>query len=240
MFVGERDGSRRVGTRDAAWKRRREGPREGHRRDCDQRLSRIGPRQGVLQPGAVRVVDDGVLVPARTTRRRGRTSRSSRTSGSRRRRCSDCSSPCSSASAWCRRKSSVAVSTRLIAKPVSRAQLVFGKYCGLTLTLAANMAVMAVALYAVLGYLAWGIPADMRAAWDAPALDSGAAQGAGLALRGADAGDGAGAVLLDVFLADAIRRVRPSASTSSVISARTCAISRACSIRRRQPGWRAP
>ena len=33
------------------------------------------------------------------------------------------------------------------------------------------MVVMAVALYAVLGYLAWGVPADMRAAWDAPALD---------------------------------------------------------------------
>ena len=59
----------------------------------------------------------------------------------------------------------------LIAKPVSRAQLVLGKYCGLTLTLAVNMVVMAVALYAVLGYLAWGVPADMRAAWDAPALD---------------------------------------------------------------------
>ncbi len=59
----------------------------------------------------------------------------------------------------------------LLAKPVSRAQLVFGKYCGLTLTLAVNMVVMAVALYAVLGYLAWGVPADMRAAWDAPALD---------------------------------------------------------------------
>jgi ABC-type transport system involved in multi-copper enzyme maturation permease subunit len=59
----------------------------------------------------------------------------------------------------------------LIAKPVTRAQLVLGKYCGLTLTLAANMMVMAAALYAVLAYMTWGVPADMRAAWDAPALD---------------------------------------------------------------------
>jgi ABC-type transport system involved in multi-copper enzyme maturation permease subunit len=59
----------------------------------------------------------------------------------------------------------------LIAKPITRAQLVLGKYCGLTLTLAANMVVMAIALYAVLAYLAWGVPAEMRAAWDAPALD---------------------------------------------------------------------
>src|SRR4051794_23382198 len=59
----------------------------------------------------------------------------------------------------------------LIAKPVTRAQLVLGKYCGLTLTLAANMVVMTAALYAVLGYMTWGVPADVRAAWDAPALD---------------------------------------------------------------------
>ena len=59
----------------------------------------------------------------------------------------------------------------LLSKPITRAQLVFGKYCGLTLTLAVNIVVMAVALYAVLAYLAWGVPADMRAAWDAPALD---------------------------------------------------------------------
>jgi ABC-type transport system involved in multi-copper enzyme maturation permease subunit len=59
----------------------------------------------------------------------------------------------------------------LIAKPVTRAQLVLGKYCGLTLTLGANMVVMAAALYAVLGYMTWGVPPDVRAAWDAPALD---------------------------------------------------------------------
>jgi ABC-type transport system involved in multi-copper enzyme maturation permease subunit len=59
----------------------------------------------------------------------------------------------------------------LVAKPVSRAQLVLGKYCGLALTLGANMAVMAIALYAVLAYSSWVVSAQARAAWDAPALD---------------------------------------------------------------------
>jgi ABC-type transport system involved in multi-copper enzyme maturation permease subunit len=59
----------------------------------------------------------------------------------------------------------------LLAKPIARHQLVLGKYCGLTLTLAANMAVMTVALYSVLAYTAWGASPQARAAWDAPALD---------------------------------------------------------------------
>jgi ABC-type transport system involved in multi-copper enzyme maturation permease subunit len=59
----------------------------------------------------------------------------------------------------------------LLAKPIDRHQLVIGKYCGLTLTLAVNIAVMAAALYVVLGYMAWGVPAPQRLAWDAPALD---------------------------------------------------------------------
>ena len=41
----------------------------------------------------------------------------------------------------------------LLAKPVSRPQFVVGKYAGLVLTLAANVAVMAVALYLVLAYM---------------------------------------------------------------------------------------
>ena len=60
----------------------------------------------------------------------------------------------------------------LLAKPISRYQLVIGKYCGLTLTLAVNVAVMAAAIYVVLAYMAWGAPPGVRAAWDAPALDS--------------------------------------------------------------------
>ena len=43
----------------------------------------------------------------------------------------------------------------LLSKPVSRPQFIAGKYAGLVLTLAVNVAVMAVALYVVLGYLSW-------------------------------------------------------------------------------------
>ena len=39
------------------------------------------------------------------------------------------------------------------------------------LTLAVNLAVMAVALYAVLAYMAWGVAPEAALAWDAPALD---------------------------------------------------------------------
>ena len=57
----------------------------------------------------------------------------------------------------------------LLAKPVSRAQFIAGKYAGLVLTLAVNVAVMAVALYAVLGYMTWTEPAEFKRAWEAPA-----------------------------------------------------------------------
>jgi ABC-type transport system involved in multi-copper enzyme maturation permease subunit len=59
----------------------------------------------------------------------------------------------------------------LLAKPIHRYQLVLGKYAGLTLTLAVNVAVMALALYAVLVYMSWGVTAEVQRAWDAPALD---------------------------------------------------------------------
>ena len=59
----------------------------------------------------------------------------------------------------------------LLAKPIHRYQLVAGKYVGLTLTLAINIALMTAALYLVLAYMSWGIPADVQRAWDAPALD---------------------------------------------------------------------
>ncbi len=59
----------------------------------------------------------------------------------------------------------------LLAKPIHRYQLVFGKYAGLTLTLAVNVAIMAVALYAVLVYVSWGVAPEVQRAWDAPALD---------------------------------------------------------------------
>jgi ABC-type transport system involved in multi-copper enzyme maturation permease subunit len=59
----------------------------------------------------------------------------------------------------------------LLAKPIDRYQVVIGKYFGLTLTLAVNIAIMALALYAVLAYMAWDVPDAARKAWDAPALD---------------------------------------------------------------------
>src|SRR5436189_3865464 len=60
----------------------------------------------------------------------------------------------------------------LVSKPIHRYQLVVGKYCGLALTLAVNIAVMAVALYIVLAYMSWGVSEHTVRAWDAPALDA--------------------------------------------------------------------
>lgn len=59
----------------------------------------------------------------------------------------------------------------LLAKPIHRHQIVLGKYIGLTLTLAVNVAIMTAALYAVLVYMSWGVDPDVQRAWDAPALD---------------------------------------------------------------------
>lgn len=59
----------------------------------------------------------------------------------------------------------------LLAKPIRRAELVIGKYLGLVLTLAINVAVMAIALYAVLAYMGWDAPEMVRRSWDAPATD---------------------------------------------------------------------
>jgi ABC-type transport system involved in multi-copper enzyme maturation permease subunit len=59
----------------------------------------------------------------------------------------------------------------LLAKPISRPQLILGKYAGLVLTLAVNVAVMAMALYVVLAYMTWTESAVFQSAWDAPGLD---------------------------------------------------------------------
>jgi Cu-processing system permease protein len=59
----------------------------------------------------------------------------------------------------------------LLSKPISRAQFIVGKYAGLVLTLAVNVSVMTVALYAVLAYLTYAEAPEMRAAWDAPGID---------------------------------------------------------------------
>ena len=59
----------------------------------------------------------------------------------------------------------------LLAKPISRPQLVLGKYAGLVLTLALNVAVMTIALYLVLAVMNWNATPEMRASWEAPAVD---------------------------------------------------------------------
>jgi Cu-processing system permease protein len=59
----------------------------------------------------------------------------------------------------------------LLSKPISRPQLILGKYLGLVLTLAVNVAVMAVALYAVLTYMTVTESPEFQAGWDAPGID---------------------------------------------------------------------
>ncbi|MEO7189641.1 MAG: ABC transporter permease [Vicinamibacterales bacterium] len=59
----------------------------------------------------------------------------------------------------------------LLAKPLPRWEFIVGKYLGLVLTIAVNVAAMGVALYLMLGYLDWRALAVERRAWDAPATD---------------------------------------------------------------------
>ncbi len=59
----------------------------------------------------------------------------------------------------------------LLAKPMTRTDFVLGKYAGLLLTLLVNLAVMAAAVYAVLGAMMLLGPASLVAVLDAPPLD---------------------------------------------------------------------
>jgi ABC-type transport system involved in multi-copper enzyme maturation permease subunit len=59
----------------------------------------------------------------------------------------------------------------LLAKPISRPQLIAGKYAGLVLTLFVNVAVMTLALYLVLGYMTWMETPEFKASWEAPGTD---------------------------------------------------------------------
>jgi ABC-type transport system involved in multi-copper enzyme maturation permease subunit len=59
----------------------------------------------------------------------------------------------------------------LLTKPVTRSQFVLGKYAGLVLTLAVNIAAMVVAFYAVLYYMHLSASESTRAGWTAPAMD---------------------------------------------------------------------
>lgn len=59
----------------------------------------------------------------------------------------------------------------LLTKPVTRTQFVLGKYAGLVLTLAVNIAAMVAAFYAVLYYMHLNASEATRAGWTAPAVD---------------------------------------------------------------------
>ena len=59
----------------------------------------------------------------------------------------------------------------LLVKPLRRHEFIIGKFAGLALTLFVNIAVMAVALYAVLGFMLWMQPGLARTAIEAPVLD---------------------------------------------------------------------
>jgi ABC-type transport system involved in multi-copper enzyme maturation permease subunit len=59
----------------------------------------------------------------------------------------------------------------LLSKPIRRQEFILGKYCGLLLTLAVNIAAMTGAFYVVLAVVMWTQPPSAKAIWEAPALD---------------------------------------------------------------------
>jgi ABC-type transport system involved in multi-copper enzyme maturation permease subunit len=59
----------------------------------------------------------------------------------------------------------------LLAKPVHRWQLIAGKYAGLVLTLAVNLAVMTASLYLLLAVMAWLSGRSLGEGWEAPVMD---------------------------------------------------------------------
>ena len=70
----------------------------------------------------------------------------------------------------------------VLSKPLSRAEFIVGKYCGLGLTLVVNVSVMVAAWYLVLAYMASTVPPEVRAEWAAPATDPGMLRAVGLIL----------------------------------------------------------
>jgi len=59
----------------------------------------------------------------------------------------------------------------LLIKPLSRDQLILGKYAGLVFTLVVNLSAMTVALALLLAYMNAAAPPEVKAGWSAPALD---------------------------------------------------------------------
>jgi ABC-type transport system involved in multi-copper enzyme maturation permease subunit len=68
----------------------------------------------------------------------------------------------------------------LLSKPIARHQLLLGKYAGLLLTLAVNLAIMAAALYLVLVYTAWMLGPGALLGLEAPAFDPALLKAVGL------------------------------------------------------------
>lgn len=59
----------------------------------------------------------------------------------------------------------------ILSKPVRRHEVILGKYLGLVLTLAVNLAIMAVAFYAILGYMSATESEEFKRGWEASATD---------------------------------------------------------------------
>lgn len=59
----------------------------------------------------------------------------------------------------------------LLSKPVRRQELIAGKFAGLALTLAINIAIMSAVYFLILAYYATTEPENIRRAWEAPAVD---------------------------------------------------------------------
>lgn len=59
----------------------------------------------------------------------------------------------------------------LLSKPITRSQFVLGKYLGLVFTLVVNLAIMALAYFAVLTFLDRLTPDTVKLGWEAPATD---------------------------------------------------------------------
>jgi ABC-type transport system involved in multi-copper enzyme maturation permease subunit len=70
----------------------------------------------------------------------------------------------------------------LLAKPMSRAELVLGKFLGLVSTLTVNVVVMTAALVVVLAVYGATVAPQLKAAWEAPAVDPAIATAAFLIL----------------------------------------------------------
>jgi hypothetical protein len=97
----------------------------------------------------------------------------------------------------------------MLSKPIHRHQLVLGKYLGLVLTLAVNLAVMVIAFYVVLAYMQWMAPPAVLAALDGPGTRPPPAQGGGADFRSAGDRHGDCRVLFQFLQSDSFCIVHP-------------------------------